>query len=259
MSRVLPAAALGLYMACGGASASASDVRLKVVDYEASKVLQLTAFVGYHVHFEFAPDEHFVNLGAGDTASIDVGAEGNHLLLKPRAASSGTNITIITNRRVYFVDYRAIARSPRTDEAVYSIAYRYPTTVQSSTTTSDREATARLDELPAAKNRDYWYSGDRDLRPLSAVDDGLQIHLRFPAHAELPTIYVVAADGSESLVNTHVEADTVVVHRIAPRLVLRRGSAAGCVVDRNQRATVRRAVSGTLDPSTRREVVKELP
>ena len=43
-------------------------------------VLSLTGFVGYHIHFQFAPDERFVSLGAGDSAILDVGVEANHLL-----------------------------------------------------------------------------------------------------------------------------------------------------------------------------------
>ena len=66
------------------------DSRLRVVDYRSTLVLPLTVFVGYHVHLEFAADEYFVNLGAGNTSILDVGAEGNHLLLKPKTPSAGT-------------------------------------------------------------------------------------------------------------------------------------------------------------------------
>ena len=92
-----------------------SETRLRVVDYRADSIIGLTAFVGYHIHLEFAPGERFVTLAAGDTAALDVGAEGNHLMLKPKQPMAGTNLTVITSRRAYFIDYRALARAPRPD------------------------------------------------------------------------------------------------------------------------------------------------
>jgi type IV secretion system protein VirB9 len=252
------------------------DARLRIVEYHPDRVLPLTAFVGYHVHLAFASDERFVSLGAGDTASLDVGAEGNHLLLKPKLPTAGTNLTILTNRRVYFIDYRAFARAPRPEEAVYSIEFRYPPASEAASEAafnagsgSDGIAvTATRAGRPAAEvpgvdsalarpaqalNNNYWYCGSDALRPTAAADDGVQLRLRFAPRTELPAIYVNAADGAESLVNTHVENDTLVVHRLAPRFVLRRGPLVGCIVDRNERTRLRRAESGTVNESVRRE------
>ncbi len=258
---VLASAVLGMTGAADDARAgSAADPRLRELEYAASVVTPLTAFVGYHVHLEFAPDEHFVSLGAGDTSALDVGAEGNHLLLKPRQATAGTNLTIITNRRVYFLDYRALARAPRPDEAVYSIVFRYGAASDAPPPgDGSRELSRRLDRLPAEQNRDYWFCGSPALKPSAAADDGLQLRLTFPPQSELPAIFVAEPDGSESLVNFHVENDTVVIHRLAPRFVLRRGGAVGCVVDRADHRVVRRAAGGTVNPDIDRTVRESQP
>jgi type IV secretion system protein VirB9 len=55
------------------------DPRIRTVAYDPAEVIRLDGYVGYHVHLEFAPGETFVNLGSGDTAGLEVGAEGNHL------------------------------------------------------------------------------------------------------------------------------------------------------------------------------------
>jgi type IV secretion system protein VirB9 len=249
--------AVALWILAGVAFADPpSDPRLRVIDYRPTLVLPLTAFVGYHVHFEFAPDEYFVSLGAGDTSSLDVGAEGNHLLLKPKQPNAGTNLTILTNRRAYFVDYRALGRPPRADEAVYSIAFRYADagspTVGASTNSPSVEV--MLGGVRPEQNRDYWYCGSPSLRPIAAVDDGLQLRLTFAPHAELPAVFAAEPDGEESLVNTHVEDDSIVVHRLTERVVLRRGREVGCVVDRSTRQRERRAASGTIDEGIDRAV-----
>jgi len=242
-------------MLIGDANAGDSpDPRIRSVDYRPTLVLPLTVFVGYHVHFEFAPDEYFVNLGSGDTSIIDVGSEGNHLLLKPKQPTAGTNLTILTNRRTYFIDYRALGRSPRSDEAVYSIVFRYPDghLAASAVTREPAPADSLLGAPRVPRNTDYWYCGNPALRPISASDDGLQLRLTFGPHAALPAVYAQEADGEETLVNSHVESDAVVVHQLAARLVLRRGREVGCVVDRSGRGHGRRAETGTIDEAVDR-------
>jgi type IV secretion system protein VirB9 len=229
------------------AAPSDAETRLRTVEFRPDAVLTLTAFVGYHIHIEFAPDEHFVTLAAGDTASLEVGSEANHLLLKPKRATAGTNLTLLTNRRTYFVDYRALARAPRPEEAVYSVKFRYPD--DAAAASPSREALAlgaQIDPLPAPTNKNYWYCGDPALRPAAADDDGIQVRLKFTPNTELPTIYAATTDGAEVLVNSHVENDVIVVHRLAARLVLRRGLLVGCVMNRSIQGRGRRAASGTL-------------
>ena len=183
-----------------------------------------------------------------------MGAEGNHLLLKPKRATPDTNLTVLTNRRAYFIEFRALARAPRPEEVVYSVTFRYPPDETAARLpTSDLALGAELARAPATVNRNYWFCGHAALRPASVDDDGIQVRFRFPPHAELPAIYAAAPGGEETLVNSHVEDDTVVVHRLAGRFVLRRGKAVACVVNRSFDAPSRRAASGTLSPAIHRD------
>lgn len=257
---LVPIVLLAAALPAARVPAEEADSRLRVVDYRPDLVLSLTGFVGYHVHFEFEPDERFVNLGAGDTAAIDVGAEGNHLLLKPKSATVGTNLTILTNRRVYFIDFRALNRAPRPGEATYSVAYRYAGDGPPAPAAAQANALDHtLAQAPAVLNRDYWYCGSPALRPTAASDDGLQIRLAFPPQVELPAVYVRAADGAESLVNTHAEGEEIVIHRLAERLVLRRGALVGCIVNRGGSGTARRPASGTVNDGVRRDTREVSP
>ena len=100
------------------------DPRVRVVAYDPEQVIKLHGFVGYQIHFQFAEGETFVNLAAGDNKALDVGYEANHLVLKPLAEKVATNITVITNRRVYQFDYSASAERPDPDrqDVIYSLA-----------------------------------------------------------------------------------------------------------------------------------------
>ena len=254
----LTALAFGLWLA---PAIGAPDGRIRTIDYEPSGIVQLTGYVGYHIHFQFAPDERFVSLGAGDTAALDIGSETNHLFLKPRVATAGTNLTILTNRRTYFIEFRALARPPRPDEPVYSVAYRYESGVAQATA-EQRPPVAGDATGPLTRpiiNRAYWFCGSPALRPTYVADDGLQVRLKFSPQAELPAIYVESSAGEESLVNSHVEGDTVIIHRLARRFVLRRGREVACVVNRGSEIQEQRADGGTLDPNILRVTEGHLP
>jgi len=245
--RALLATTVAAVFALPVAARADDDGRVKRVDFEPGLVLPLTLFVGYHVHFEFAPEERFVNLGAGDSSLVEAAAERNHLFLKPRVPSAGTNLTILTDRRVYYVDYRALGRPPKPGELVYAVLYHYPPppelTLPAPPVVPGRRAIA---------NQNYVYAGPKDLRPMRAEDDGLMTRLTFGRATELPAIYIENSDGSLSLANTHLEGATVYVHRVAGRLSLRRGALAGCLVNRGLDRAVAAPDNCTVDPATDR-------
>jgi type IV secretion system protein VirB9 len=218
-------------LCCTGAGAEprpdTPDSRIWQVRYDAGSVLSVTGYIGYHIDFEFAPGETFVNLGAGDIGALEVGAEGNHLFLKPKAVTPGTNLTIVTNRRVYYLDYRSqrLRSGEPAPDVVYAVHFLYA------------DAITPLPE-PSLKsvrtvNDDYWYCGASSLEPTAATDDGIHTRLTFTPRTELPAVFVKTDDGIESLINFHVEDGVVVIHRVARKFVLRRGQLVGCVENRS--------------------------
>ena len=234
-----------------------ADPRIRTVVYDPSQVIRIDGYVGYHLHIEFAPGETFVNLGAGDTGGLEVGAEGNHLFLKPKDARVSTNLTILTNRRVYEIDYRVSRKPPEesTLGIVYSLRFSYPDEVLAK---SIPEPDVR-GSAGRAINRDYWFCGAPGLRPLRATDDGVQTRLTFPARAEIPAVFVRNDDGTESLVNSSVEADQLVLHRVAAKFVLRRGTLVGCVTNRSYSGGGERLPTGTVSESVERTTVGGTP
>ena len=256
VARLAAVLVIGLFASMRSGASNVPDPRVRVVDYQPMAVLSVTAFLGYHVHMQFALGEHFVNLAAGDTSGIDVGSEGNHLMLKPKQPNAGMNLTILTDRRVYYVDYRAVNRAPRIEEAVYSIVFRYPESDDATDRHKPERVTADARPIPAGavRNQDYWYCGSRSLKPTSATDDGLHLTLTFAPRSALPAVYAATADGAEIVVNSHVENDSLVIHSLVDRLILRRGREVGCVVNRGRQSDGQRSISGTTDTSIERVV-----
>jgi type IV secretion system protein VirB9 len=236
------------------------DPRVRVVAYDPEQVIKLHGYVGYQIHFQFAEGETFVNLAAGDNKALDVGYEANHLVLKPLAEKVATNITVLTNRRVYQFDYSASADRPDPDrqDVIYSLRFIYPQEeARKAAEELEQQRTnlklASADQDPhRARNSNYWGCGAAAIRPESAFDDGVQTRLRFAAHAEFPTMYVKNDDDSESLVNFTVDNDEVVIHRVARSFVLRRGKLVACIQNRSFDGGGHRLETQTLVPGVQR-------
>jgi type IV secretion system protein VirB9 len=236
------------------------DPRVRVVAYDPEQVIKLHGFVGYQIHFQFAEGETFVNLAAGDNKALDVGYEANHLVLKPLAEKVATNITVITNRRVYQFDYSASADrpDPARQDVIYSLRFIYPKEEARKAAEELEQQRTNLklasagEDSHRARNTNYWGCGASAIRPESAYDDGVQTRLRFAAHSEFPTMYVKNDDESESLVNFTVDNDEVVIHRVARSFVLRRGKLVACIQNRSFDGGGQRLESQTLVPGVER-------
>ncbi len=232
------------------------DGRIRNATYVADQVYRLYGFVGYAIELIFEEGEAFVGAGGGDLEGLTIDAHANAVLVKPRAAVVATNLVVYTDRRAYRFDYSAEARRPNrpSDELIYAVRFAYPGGPGDGS--GNTEGVAR--ELAAAKtaqarNVDYWYCGHRSLRPTGASDDGVHTRLAFADWAELPAIFVRNEDGSESLLNFSVDGGDVVVHRLAPQLILRRGRLTGCIVNRGFSGSGTRLTTGTVSPQVERE------
>ena len=231
------------------------DPRIRVTPYRPDAIYRLRGYVGYQIDITFAAGERFVGLGVGDSKGVAFAAEANHLFLKPSAAHVATNLTVLTNRRTYLFDYEAQPRPPDPSGAdvIYALRFEYPAVLAS--VPSRRR---RVDgDLAAARsmrvrNYEYWYCGDPSLKPAAAWDDGVQTTLVFGARTEMPAVFALNEDGSESLVNFAVQAGRIVVQRVARRLIVRRGKLAGCIVDRAFTGGGERLTSGTIAPKVER-------
>jgi type IV secretion system protein VirB9 len=250
----MPESGAEVYPTSGG-----GDPRIRVAAYKADEVYRLRGWVGDQIDLEFEPGEAFVGLAAGDIEALSFVAQDNHLFLKPKAAAIGTNLTVLTTRRHYHFDYTAQVRRLPTagaPDGIFALRFQYPPTEGAAIANA---AAARVeDELERGSsgrvhNTDYWYCGHEALRPVAASDDGVHTRLRFGAHAELPAIFVRNEDGAESLLNFNMLDGEVIVHRVAQRLILRRGALTGCIVNKGYAGSGERLESGTVAPNVQRE------
>lgn len=103
------------------------------------------------------------------------------------------------------------------------------------------------------QNTDYWFCGSTALKPTGASDDGVHTRLRFGSRGEVPAVFVRNEDGTESLLNFSMAAGEMVIHRVAPKFILRRGALTACVVNKGYRGSGERLPSGTVATGVERE------
>lgn len=247
------------------------DSRVRVVDYNPADVVKLVTFYGVSTHVQFAEGETIKDLAVGDDQAWRVVPRSNHLFIKPMATNADTNVTVVTDRRVYqfalFVQPRPIkdATAWRDPNLVFSLSFRYPDDIAAAAAEKAKAAEAQSgvadlrNRLAEAKkrdeNNDYWVAGAEEISPTAARDDGRFIYLTFSNNRDMPAVYSVDGDGKEALINTNVEGNTIVVQRMVRKLTLRRGGAVACVVNRSfDLDSGRDNTTGTVAPDVQRVI-----
>lgn len=249
----------------------AFDSRVRVVNYNPADVVKITTFYGVSTHIQFGANETIKDVAVGDQDAWNVVDRGSHLFIKPKAQKADTNVTVVTDKRVYqfalIVEPRNMrdATAWRDPHLVFSLSFRYPEEEAAKlvalakvadTRAAQSQVQSKLDEAKRRdENRDYWVAGSEEISPTGARDDGRFIHLAFSNNRDMPTIYAVDAEGNESLVNTNVEGNEIVVQRLVRKLTLRRGVAVACVVNKSFNLNGGRDnTSGTVAPDVERVI-----
>lgn len=178
--------------------------------------------------------------------------------IKPKAEEANTNLIIVTDRRTY--TFRLSLQGEQKN-ATYQVAFRYPEVEAAKA--AERRRDAALDAgfrgRHGAYNLDYSMSGDRDIAPVNAWDNGVHTFFKFPGGRDMPAITMVGEDGKESIVNrtTHgASNNTVMVHKVSARWMLRLGDRVLAVFNEGFDRYGVENTSGTSSPAVKR-VVRE--
>jgi type IV secretion system protein VirB9 len=238
------------------------DARIKDVVYNPADVVKVVGHYGYSTDIQFGPGETTENIALGDSVAWEVAPAGNHLFVKPSEDNAVTNMTVVTNRHVYQISLDARnAQGPsssRSREMYFQVRYTYPDDDAKAGSREESRVRQAFARAPEPRNWNYYGCGAREMQPSEVFDDGRFTYMRFPAAQEVPAVFVVGTDGSESIVNGSMRGDYYVVQRTAARFVLRRGKAVACIQNRSYDYYGLPSPTGTVSPEVRR-VVKSGP
>ena len=198
-----------------------TDPRIRVYPYDADRVTPLDLAFGFQTMLQFGSDERIENVSIGDGAAWQVtpNKAATLLFLKPVDLATRTNMTVVTDRRSYLFELSAHARGGA--DPPYVVRFTYP-----------GDAKAKIaPPPPERRNTAYVYTGSREALPADVFDDGRFTYFRWPESASTPALFLLAADGTESLVNYSVRDGYQIVEQVAPRFVLRDGKAVTTVIN----------------------------
>jgi type IV secretion system protein VirB9 len=240
----------------------ASDPRLREVVYDPKSVVTIPVKRGVVTLVMLDADEAIAEVAAGlggDCAKAEaawcIAAQpgGRNLFVKPKSAASAANtVAVVTDRRSHSFRFVVLADGdPK--PPVYRLVVKGPTVRMATPARQARDGsplallaplaalppvpppptpqqvvTERLQAKAQVLNSSYSIAeGDasEDIVPAVIFDDGRFTYLRFPGNREVPAVFHVLGDGSETLVNARMEDDLLVVDRVSRRLMLRAGSA----------------------------------
>jgi len=238
----------------------ANDYRIAFVNYNPSEVVLLNTHYGFSTHIEFSPDELVGRIAVGDSAAWHIAKERNHIFIKPKDLMADTNMTVLTNRHTYnFVLIANNAKSPKAENMLFQVKYRYPDEkkrqAESERKVALLEERMTDDDPIIPQNWNYWIKGSESVSPISAYDDGRFTYLEFPPGMDIPAIFY-EENNEESLINVHVNGNTVIVHKIAPKLILRKGSQVACLFNNSWKRASIGTPTGSTDPDVRRVIKK---
>lgn len=231
------------------------DARVRTAPFDPNQVYRLQGTLGYAIDLIVSADEEFIGVSGGDLEAVVVAANKHRLTIKPAVAPLFTNFTLLTTRRAYAIEYQVSEPQEGDEPQMFSVQFTYLPAPSSGPSPAEK-AQQLLERPRPIVNTDYWYCGDVGLEPQSASDDGLHSRLTFHPNTEWPAIYLLHADGSESLMNFSVQGNTAVIHRLFERVILRRGNLVGCVFNHAFNHAFNRAQdmpnSGTVSPEVSR-------
>ena len=186
---------------------------------------------------ELQPGEIVLSRIAGDLTRWEIspasaGPDGRTTLVvvKPKDCDHTTNLVLATDQRIYDLTLdsppcrRTTAQSATNPDDPYTrhVRFYYPdqTVAQWS-----RPAPPRI--APDATQLNFHYNVHREKhfpwQPAQVFDDGAHVYIKLPEtadHADAPALFLVADDGSRTLLNYSVIGDTYVTDRLFTRAVL---------------------------------------
>lgn len=241
-------------------AAQAADPRLREVVYDLNAVVTVPVKRGVVTLVMLDPDETITEVAAGlggdctkaeSAWCIAVQPGGRTLFVKPKSTANTANtLAVVTDRRNHAFRF-VVLPDPDARQPVYRLVVKAPSARVAASTrvsTADdllRQALTALPPTTPAPNPqeviaerlrakaqvlNSHYSlaegeHSEDIVPTLIFDDGRFTYFRFPGNREVPAVFHVLGDGSETLVNSRMEDDLLVVDRVSRRLMLRAGSA----------------------------------
>lgn len=218
-----------------------ADSRIKMVAYHENDVVPVQGRAFVATQIIFSNNEYVLDTEGGDTMGWMVTTPDNETLqnmvfLKPTQLGSNSNITVVTNKHSYYFHVKSASSLKDQDDTTYAIKFVYPEeqrarlNAQLAKRKQKRASILNYKRNPGEYNWDYQFNGSKQIMPLHVFDDGTFTFFELRSNQAVPAVFAVDdRTGKETVVNTRVQGEYLVVQRLAPQFTLRNGKAVASV------------------------------
>ena len=224
--------------------------------YNPNDVYHYLGHYNYQGFIEFAPDETISTISMGDSTLWLFEYLGNRLFLKPVADNASTNMTVITNKKIYHFELVAKeAKGIDDPDLIFVVKFVYPDEKDKNILQFTKSPISDEPDMRNLRiyNFNYEFTGEPSLAPIKVFDNGEFTYFQFSGKiSEIPAIFTVDSAGFESLVNFRSAGDYIIVERIAPQFTLRNGNEIVCVYNNNLLRTGKTAAPGQKRPKSKK-------
>lgn len=193
--------------------APTADLRLQVLAYDPGQVVRLKAVPNYQMTILFNARETVENVAIGDSEAwqTTLNNRGDALFLKPLRSNGVTNMTVITDARVY--NFELSAAYGAAGDTPFTVRFTYPEDAARATAVAETQA--------AVEPGQYRVSGARALRPSVISDDGRSTFIEWRKDQAFPAVFALDRDGKEILLDGQVRDGRYVVDAVHEALLFR--------------------------------------
>ena len=198
------------------------DARVTYATYQEGQVYRINTRLRNVTLVELGEGEKIQSIAIGDLESfkIDKLERANLFIIKPVVAGATTNLTVETQRNIYFLQVTEGGKG----NPNYSVKFTVPSSTREATPGSEIPASLPMTYKIMKKGRAL-----PGFAPVSISDDGRKTTFVIPPGAPMPTIFRADAKGQEYSVNSSVRGTTITVSTRSERWVLRYGEDYVCV------------------------------
>ena len=226
---------------------AAADPRLRTVVFAPDIVVDVPVRRGQITQIVLGDDEQIVGVPvsgkgancADETHTWCVAKQGRDLFVKPKTGATSTNLIVVTDRRRHAFLLHPVESAGLALMRLTVAAPMVPRPVLVASAPPMPSAKELIDgrwqAKPAVRNSAYSVATGKDsddIVPVLVFDDGTQTYFSFPNNRPIPTVFQIAPDGSEEMVNARMDADDLLVaDRVGRRFVLRLGQSVAAIIN----------------------------
>lgn len=197
--------------------------------FEDNVIFSVFTSIGHITDIKFQRNENLVSVSAGDTINwlIEHVVAGNqaHLLIKPIISGLSTNLTVLTDKRVYWFYLKSWKET-----YMAGCEFYYPKEIRANKLKAKKERKQKaIDKLSKVENLNFEYEVKSKCKncilPVSIFDNGEKLFVVMPEeikHSSLPALFARDDDGNaEMVVYRFTEGHKFIVDSLHPILMLK--------------------------------------